>query len=80
MVGTDEQHDRVQKLILENNYFVGGAVNPRDEDQKIVDEGDHVVFSGLKHFNTGGVVSDMTVLEGINYCQYSWLSRKEPLI
>ena len=64
VVGTDEQNERTQKLIIENNYFVGGAVNPRDDDQIITDGGDHVVFSGLKHFNTGGVVSDLTVLEG----------------
>lgn len=24
VVGTDEQKERIQKLILENNYFVGG--------------------------------------------------------
>ena len=64
VVGTDEQNDRTQKLIIENNYFVGGAVNPRDHDQKIRDDGDHIVFSGFKNFNTGGVVSDLTVLEG----------------
>ena len=68
VVGTDEQHDRTQKLIVENNYFVGGAVNPRDNDQKITDDGDHVIFSGFKHFNTGGVVSDLTVLEGVSTC------------
>ena len=65
VVGTDEQNDRTQKLINENNLFVGGAVNPRDDDQVITDEGDHIVFSGFKHFNTGGVVSDLTVLEGV---------------
>ena len=65
VVGTDEQNERTQKLIIENNYFVGGAVNPRDNDQKIADGGDHVVFSGFKNFNTGGVVSDLTVLEGV---------------
>lgn len=27
VVGTDEQKDRIQKLIIENNYFVGGKVN-----------------------------------------------------
>ena len=64
VVGTDEQNDRTQKLIIENNYFVGGAVNPRDDDQKIRDDGDHIIFSGFKNFNTGGVVSDLTVLEG----------------
>ena len=67
VVGTDEQNDRTQKLIIENNYFVGGAVNPRDNDQKIVDEGDHIVFSGFKHFSTGGVISDLTVLEGVKF-------------
>ena len=65
VVGTDEQNERTQKLIIENNYFVGGAVNPRDNDQRITDDGDHIVFSGFKHFNTGGVVSDLTVLEGV---------------
>lgn len=67
VVGTDEQNDRTQKLIIENNNFVGGAVNPRDNDQKIVDDGDHVVFSGFKHFSTGSVVSDLTVLEGVAF-------------
>ncbi|KAL8744576.1 MAG: hypothetical protein Q9190_003189 [Brigantiaea leucoxantha] len=65
VVGTDEQNDRLQKLIIENNYFVGGAVNPRDNDQKISNDGDHIVFNGFKHFNTGGVISDLTVLEGV---------------
>ncbi|KAI4158422.1 MAG: hypothetical protein LQ342_007463 [Letrouitia transgressa] len=65
VVGTDEQNDRTQELIIGNNYFVGGAVNPRDNDQKIADDGDHVIFSGFKNFNTGGVISDLTVLEGV---------------
>lgn len=65
VVGTDEQKERTQKLIIENNYFVGGAVNPRDNDQKIVDDGEDIIFSGFKNFNTGGVVSDLTVLEGV---------------
>jgi hypothetical protein len=42
-----------------------GAVNPRDNDLKITDHGDHLIFDGQKHFNTGGVVSDLTVLEGV---------------
>ena len=69
VVGTDEQNERTQKLIIENNYFVGGAVNPRDDDQKISDAGDHVIFNGFKHFNTGGVVSDLTVLEGVSHSE-----------
>ncbi|KAG4434742.1 hypothetical protein IFR05_009768 [Cadophora sp. M221] len=65
VVGTEEQKVRIQKLIIENNYFVGGAVNPRDNDLHITQEGDHLVFDGFKNFNTGGVVSDLTVLEGV---------------
>jgi alkylation response protein AidB-like acyl-CoA dehydrogenase len=65
VVGTSEQADRVQKLIIENNYFIGGAVNPRDSDLRVKSDGDKVIFSGFKHFNTGGVISDLTVLEGI---------------
>lgn len=72
VVGTDEQNERTQKLIIENNYFVGGAVNPRDNDQTITDGGDHIVFNGLKHFNTGGVVSDLTVLEGVGRLARLW--------
>lgn len=65
LVGTPEQADRFQKLIIENNYFIGGAVNPRDNDLSIKPNGDNLVFSGSKHFNTGGVISDLTVLEGV---------------
>ncbi|TVY34218.1 Dibenzothiophene desulfurization enzyme C, partial [Lachnellula subtilissima] len=65
LVGTNEQKDRFQKTIIENNYFIGGAVNPRDNDLRITDHGDHLIFDGQKHFNTGGVVSDLTVLEGV---------------
>ncbi|KAJ5683162.1 hypothetical protein N7462_006327 [Penicillium macrosclerotiorum] len=65
IVGTPEQAERTQQLIIANNYFVGGAVNPRDNDLQITSDGDHLVFNGAKHFNTGGVVSDLTVLEGV---------------
>ncbi|KAK2010920.1 acyl-CoA dehydrogenase domain-containing protein [Colletotrichum eremochloae] len=65
VLGSPEQADRFQDLIISNNYFVGGAVNPRDSDHKITSDGDKVVFNGRKHFNTGGVVSDLTVLEGV---------------
>jgi hypothetical protein len=65
VVGTEEQKHRIQRLIIENNYFVGGAVNPRDNDLNITDQGDHLIFEGSKNFNTGGVVSDLTVLEGV---------------
>lgn len=65
VVGTDEQSDSIQEVIIRNNYFVGGAVNPRDSDLKITSEGNEIVFNGFKNFNTGGVVSDLTVLEGV---------------
>lgn len=65
IVGSPEQAERFQKLIIENNYFIGGAVNPRDSDLKITSDGDRLVFNGFKHFNTGGVISDLTVLEGV---------------
>jgi len=65
VVGTAEQQDSAQAVIIGNNYFVGGAVNPRDSDLKITSEGDEIVFNGFKNFNTGGVVSDLTVLEGV---------------
>lgn len=63
--GSPEQADRVQKDIITNNYFVGGAVNPRDNDLTIKIDGDKLIFNGSKHFNTGGVISDVTVLEGV---------------
>lgn len=55
------------KLYRETDYrqFIGGAVNPRDSDLKITSDGDEIVFNGFKNFNTGGVVSDLTVLEGV---------------
>lgn len=65
IVGSPEQADRFQKLIISNNYFIGGAVNPRDSDLSIKSDGDGLVFNGFKFFNTGGVVSDLTVLEGV---------------
>lgn len=65
IVGTAEQADRFQELIISNNHFVGGAVNPRDNDLKIKAEADKLVFNGFKNFNTGGVISDLTVLEGV---------------
>ena len=65
VVGTPEQADRWQEKIISNNYFVGGAVNPRNSDLKITSDGEEVVFNGSKFFNTGGAVSDLTVLEGV---------------
>jgi alkylation response protein AidB-like acyl-CoA dehydrogenase len=63
--GDEEQAERMQKLIVENNYYVAGAVNPRDADLKISRQGGKLVFNGFKHFCTGGVISDLIALEGV---------------
>lgn len=65
VVGTEEQRERVEKLIVENNYFVGGAVNPRDNDSRVSPSGDGLVFNGFKNFTTGAALSDLVVLEGV---------------
>lgn len=65
VVGTEEQKEGIQRVIIENNFFCGGAVNPRDNDLNITSDGDDIVFNGSKNFNTGGVISDLTVLEGV---------------
>lgn len=63
VTGTAEQGDEWQKEIISNNYFVGGAVNPRNSDLKTTSEGEELAFNGSKIFNTAGVVSHSTVLE-----------------
>jgi len=65
LVATEEQIAAVEQLYTENNLLFGGAVNPRDSDLVIREKGDELVYSGRKSFSTGGVVSDLTVLEGV---------------
>lgn len=65
LVATDAQIAAVEELATTGALLYGGAVNPRDSDLVIRDEGDTLVFSGRKSFSTGGVVSDLTVLEGV---------------
>jgi alkylation response protein AidB-like acyl-CoA dehydrogenase len=65
LVGTDEQIAAVEELYTTNNFLFGGAVNPRDSDLTVVEEGDELVFTGNKSFSTGGQVADLTVLEGV---------------
>ncbi|MEA9984863.1 monooxygenase [Subtercola sp. RTI3] len=65
LVATEDQISAVEELYTTNNLLFGGAVNPRDSDLTIVEEGDELVFTGHKSFSTGGRVSDLTVLEGI---------------
>lgn len=63
VVGTDEQQESVQEVIIRNNFFVGGAVNPRDNDLKITDDGNEIVFHGSKNFNTGGGFTSVLCME-----------------
>ncbi|KAK8182053.1 thermophilic desulfurizing enzyme family protein [Phyllosticta capitalensis] len=65
LVGTPDQAEALHEFIISNNLFLGGAVNPRDNDLSIKSEGDTLIWNGFKNFNTGGVVSDLTVLEGV---------------
>jgi alkylation response protein AidB-like acyl-CoA dehydrogenase len=65
LVATDGQIAAVEELYTTNNFFFGGAVNPRDSDLTITEDGDELVYNGRKSFSTGSKVSDLTVLEGI---------------
>src|SRR5690606_37575994 len=65
LVGTEAQIAAVEELYTSANLFFGGAVNPRDEDLVITEDGDQLVFNGRKTFSTGGRVADLTVLEGV---------------
>ncbi|CAL9423460.1 Dibenzothiophene desulfurization enzyme C [Actinosynnema sp. ALI-1.44] len=65
LVGTPEQIAAVEEQATRERWFYGGAVNPRDDDLVITEDGDELVFNGRKSFSTGGKVSDVTVLEGV---------------
>jgi alkylation response protein AidB-like acyl-CoA dehydrogenase len=65
LVGTPEQIAAVEELYTTQNLFFGGAVNPRDSDLTITEDGDELVYNGRKSFSTGSKVSDLTVLEGV---------------
>ncbi|MDQ7809079.1 acyl-CoA dehydrogenase family protein [Amycolatopsis sp. A133] len=65
LVATDAQVAAVEELYTTGNLFFGGAVNPRDSDLTITEDGDSIVYNGHKSFSTGGKVSDLTVLEGV---------------
>lgn len=65
LVGTDEQISRTEQHYTANDLFFGGAVNPRDNDLTIADEGETIIYNGRKSFSTGSGVSDLTVLEGV---------------
>jgi alkylation response protein AidB-like acyl-CoA dehydrogenase len=65
LVGTEAQIGAVEELYTANKLVFGGAVNPRDSDLTITEEGEELVYNGSKSFSTGGRISDLTVLEGI---------------
>lgn len=64
LVATPAQITEIEQQSTKNRWFFGGAVNPRDADLRITDEGDTLVYKGHKSFSTGSKVSDVTVLEG----------------
>ncbi|MEV6718503.1 acyl-CoA dehydrogenase family protein [Lentzea sp. NPDC051208] len=65
LVATPGQIAAVEEQATRERWFFGGAVNPRDNDLTITDEGDTIVYNGRKSFSTGSKVSDVTVLEGV---------------
>ncbi|MGW5973682.1 acyl-CoA dehydrogenase family protein [Streptomyces sp. NPDC055186] len=65
LVGTREQWEHVEAEAARNRWFFGGAVNPRDRDVVVTEDGEDLVFTGRKTFSTGSRVSDVTVLEGV---------------
>ncbi|WP_314178516.1 acyl-CoA dehydrogenase family protein [Streptomyces winkii] len=65
LVGTREQWEQVEAEAARQRWFFGGAVNPRDNDVVVREQGDELVFTGHKSFSTGSKVSDVTVLEGV---------------
>ncbi|KAL2793168.1 acyl-CoA dehydrogenase/oxidase [Aspergillus keveii] len=65
ILGTPKQAERWLREFTEGNYYLGGAVNPRNADMIAEDTGLDLVFKGDKFFSTGGVISDITVLEGV---------------
>ena len=65
LVATPEQVAAVEEQATRERWFFGGAVNPRDNDLVITEDGDDIVYNGRKSFSTGSKVSDVTVLEGV---------------
>jgi alkylation response protein AidB-like acyl-CoA dehydrogenase len=75
LVGTPQQIAAVEEAATKETWFYGGAVNPRDADLVIREEGGELVYNGEKSFSTGGQVSDVTVLEGCSRALTSTSSR-----
>jgi alkylation response protein AidB-like acyl-CoA dehydrogenase len=62
--GTPEQIDEVAERYTRDRLFFGGAINPRDKDVTVTDDGDTVRLNGRKSFASGSGVSDLTCLMG----------------
>jgi alkylation response protein AidB-like acyl-CoA dehydrogenase len=63
--GTDEQRERFEAKSVRESLLWAAAVNPRDNDVVIHDEGDQVRIRGRKSFSTGARASDHLILEGV---------------
>jgi len=53
VLGTAEQAKKWLKEFTEVNFYLGGAVNPRNADMIAVDNGHDLIFNGEKFFSTG---------------------------
>lgn len=62
--GTAEQIAEHEARYTRNRYFYGGAINPRDKQVTVTDEGAALRLDGRKSFASGSVVSDLTCLLG----------------
>ena len=65
LVGTPAQIAAVEEQATREAWFFGGAVNPRDGNLRVTEEGNTIIFNGRKSFCTGSRVSDVTVLAGL---------------
>jgi alkylation response protein AidB-like acyl-CoA dehydrogenase len=62
--GTEQQIEQHEEYYVRNNSFYGGAINPRDADVHITDDGETLRLNGRKSFASGSAVSDLTCLTG----------------
>ncbi|MEV4711628.1 acyl-CoA dehydrogenase family protein [Micromonospora sp. NPDC049374] len=62
--GTETQIAEEEQLYTRNRHFYSGAINPRDKDLTVTDEGDTIRLDGRKSFASGSGVSDRTCLAG----------------
>ena len=53
ILGTPEQAEQWLREFTEGNFYIGGAVNPRNADMIAEDVGNDIIFNGDKFFSTG---------------------------